>query len=136
MLHTLEALAQAVAAEIEDEFTNPEAGIGGNVLDHLFGGARERSALQATLALGGQRHIIRRVFVGDRRRCGVAARGLCQALGVPQRAPQPRRPQWPGRIGAPRMPTIAIPRGPPQGGATMATDPDRGMWLLHRMWQA
>src|SRR5262245_34038019 len=51
VLHAFEAGAQAVAAEIEDEFTDPEAGIGGDVLDYLSGGARKRPAFQPALAL-------------------------------------------------------------------------------------
>src|SRR6266511_1657669 len=46
------------------------------------------------------------------------------------------RSQRHSRIGADRMPAIAIFRRAPEGGAAMAANPDRWMRFLHRLRQA
>src|SRR5438132_8866313 len=65
MLQALEAFALALAAEIEDEFTNPEAAIRGNVRDDLLCGAGEGPTCEPGLPLCGQRDIIKWGFIGD-----------------------------------------------------------------------
>src|SRR5262245_11412786 len=135
MLHALEACAQAVAAEIEDELTDSEAGIGGNVLDHLPGGAGERPAFQSSLTLGAQRYIVQRGFVGDGERFRITSGGFGQALEITQRDLELLWAQWHSRVSAHRMPTVAITGGASQGRTAMATDPDGRMRFLHRVRQ-
>src|SRR5438876_871893 len=85
MLHALQAFAQAVATEIKDEFTDPEAAIGGNILGDLCCGAGERSAVESSLALGRQRYIVERGFIGDGERFRITPRRRRQALEITQR---------------------------------------------------
>ena len=58
MLHALEAFALALAAEIEDEFTDSQATVRSCVCDDLLCGAGEGPTFESCLTLCGQRDIV------------------------------------------------------------------------------
>ena len=82
MLHTLEAFALALAAEIEDEFTDPKATVRRNVCDDLLCSTREGTTFEPGLTLCGQRDIVKWSFIGNRERFWVASNRLGQALEI------------------------------------------------------
>jgi hypothetical protein len=46
VLHALQTLGQGLATEIEDQFADTEPAVAGDILDHLFGRAKERPPVE------------------------------------------------------------------------------------------
>ena len=82
MRHAFEAFALALAAEIEDEFTDPKATVCRNVCDDLLCSTREGSTFEPGLTLCGQRDIVEWSFIGNRERFWIASSRLGQALEI------------------------------------------------------
>ena len=82
VLHALEAFALALAAEIEDEFTDPKATVRRDVCDDLLCRTREGATFEAGLTFCGQRDIVERSFIGNRERFWIASSRLGQALEI------------------------------------------------------
>src|SRR5262249_5240909 len=82
MLHALEAFALALAAEIEDEFTDTKAIVRGNVCDDLLCRTSEGATFEPGLTLCGQRDIVEWSFIGNRERFWIASSRLGQALEI------------------------------------------------------
>src|SRR5688572_19320431 len=66
VLHAFEAFGLALAAEIKDEFIDPEATVRSNICDDLFCSTREGPTREVGLTLCGQRDIVEWGFIGDR----------------------------------------------------------------------
>ena len=82
MLHALKAFVLALAAEIKDEFTDPEAAIRSNIRGDLLCRTGEGPTFESSLTLCGQRDIVEWGFIGDRERFWVASSRLGQAFEV------------------------------------------------------
>src|SRR5262249_44553465 len=101
----------ALAAEIEDEFTDTKAIVRSNVCDDLLCRTREGATFEPGLTLCGQRDIVEWSFIGNRERFWIASSRLGQALEITERHFQLMSPQRHRAIGTDRVPTIAIARG-------------------------
>ena len=135
MLHTLQTFVQGLTAKIEDQFTDAELTIAGDILNYLLGGPGEWPPFKSGMHLGRRYDIVQRRFQRNSHRRRVAPFGFDEALEVVQRRLQFVWTQGHRRIRADRMPAIAISRHTPQGWATVAANPQRRMRFLHRMRQ-
>jgi hypothetical protein len=135
MLYALEAFALALTAEIKDKFTDPEAAIRSDIRNDLLCSAREGPTFEPSLTLCGQRDVVERGFIGDRKRFWITSSRPGQVLEVTEHDFQlmgSQRHRW---IGTNRVPAIAIARGSLKRRTTMAANPNGGVRFLYRVGQ-
>src|SRR6266511_5551244 len=134
-LHPLQALRQALAAEVEDDLAHPEPSKGGDVVLDLSGRAGERPPL-ARPPVQRLAWIIDRRLVGDGEARGIATFRFGEPPKPGERARQLGWAKGHRGIRAHGMPPIAEARHATQRGLAVTAHPDRRMRLLHRRGQA
>src|SRR5262245_16286974 len=132
-LHALEGLVQSLAPEVEDQLAHAEAPVGGDVVEDLARFTAERTPLTPRTRRGG---VVHGRLVGNREGRWIAAFLFGQPMKLVERGAQLGRGKRHRRIGAYRMPAVAVPRDAAQGGRAMPPDPDRRVWLLDGSGQA
>src|SRR6266700_290986 len=134
-LHPLQALRQALAAEVADALAHPEPGKGGDVVLDFSRRAGERTPL-ARPPVERLGRIVDRRLIGNGEARGIATFRLGEPSKLGEQGRQLGRAKGHGGIRAHRMPAIAETRRPAQRGLAVTAHPDRRMGLLHRRGQA
>src|SRR6266536_2564125 len=125
-LHPLQALRQALAAEVEDDLAHPEPGKGGDVVLDFSRRTGERTPL-ARPPVERLGRIVDRRLIGNGEARGIATFRLGEPSKLGEQGRQLGRAKGHGGIRAHRMPAIAETRRPAQRGLAVTAHPDRRM---------